>query len=217
MGNRRREAVGVRRLAGAFDGNLPTPTTSTPLSLASWAIEGAKRLECAGLPALSTVNHLPYLDARRRTAISTLRTSLYAKKIMKKIVARWKIPLSGLLIYIGAAYIRGLARAQMRPSCIIEKMMKTIGNAADQQFQPSPTNERRWTPKNHSAPAHPGPWIPQPRQSLSRSSTGQKAQTPSPNFAKLRLWAPMGAIKRSPSGGSLLPHVRLGRQSIAEA
>src|ERR1051326_51298 len=35
----------------------------------------------------------------------------------------------------------------------------------------------------------------------------QKAQTPSPNFAKLRLWAPMGAIKRSPGGGSLLPHV----------
>ena len=35
-----------------------------------------------------------------------LRTSLYAKKIMKKIVARWKIPLSGLLIYIGAAYTR---------------------------------------------------------------------------------------------------------------
>ena len=141
MGNRRREAFGVRRLAGAFDGNLPTPTTSTPLSLAPWAIEGAKRLECAGLPALSTVklptpttstplssapraiegakrlecaglpalstvNQLPYLDARRRTAISTLRTSLYAKKIMKKIVARWKIPLSGLLIYIGAAYTR---------------------------------------------------------------------------------------------------------------
>src|SRR5689334_14014018 len=59
MGNRKREAFGVRRLAGAFDGNLPTPTTSTPLSLASWAIEGAKRLECAGLPALSTVNQPP--------------------------------------------------------------------------------------------------------------------------------------------------------------
>src|ERR1051326_4893726 len=55
MGNRRREAFGVRRLAGAFDGKLPTPPTSTPLSSAPWAIEGAKRLECAGLPALSTV------------------------------------------------------------------------------------------------------------------------------------------------------------------
>src|SRR5690242_20329832 len=55
MGNRRREAFGVRRLAGAFDGNLPTPTTSTPLSLESWAIEGAKPLEFARLPAPSTV------------------------------------------------------------------------------------------------------------------------------------------------------------------
>src|ERR1044071_801494 len=59
MGNRRREAFGVRRLAGAFDGDLPTLTTSTPLSSAPWAIEGAKRLECAGLPALSTVISLP--------------------------------------------------------------------------------------------------------------------------------------------------------------
>src|ERR1051326_2714051 len=75
----------------------------------------------------------------------------------------------------------------MRPSCITEKMMKTIGKCggakSNHQLRPSPTSERRWAPKNHSTPAHPGPWIPQPRPSLSR------------NFAKLRLWAPMGAIK----------------------
>src|ERR1044071_8223370 len=82
MGNRRREAVGVRRLAGAFDGNLPTPTTSTPLSLAPWAIEGAKRLECAGLPALSTVISYPHnlnpsvvgiMGNRRREAFGVRR------------------------------------------------------------------------------------------------------------------------------------------------
>ena len=70
---------------------------------------------------------------------------------MKKIVARWKIPLSGLLIYIGAAYKRPRLGAQMRPSCITEKMMKSIRNAAepsqttnsDHFFQPMSADGRQ--------------------------------------------------------------------------
>ena len=69
---------------------------------------------------------------------------------MKKIVARWKIPLSGLLIYIGAAYKRPRLGAQMRPSCITEKMMKTIRNAAEpsqttnsDHFQPMSADGRQ--------------------------------------------------------------------------
>ena len=98
----------------------------------------------------------------------------------------------------------------MRPSCITEKMMKTIGKCggakSNHQFQPSPTNERRSAPKNHSAPAHPGPQIPQPRPALLRSFTARRLKHPSqisPNHTYGRLWAP-SSVSRSPSGGSLL-------------
>src|ERR1051326_8901899 len=85
----------------------------------------------------------------------------------------------------------------MRPSCITEKMMKTIGNAAEpsqttnsSHLQPMSADGRQKTTQ-----PLPTPWIPQPRQSLLRSFIARRPKHLPPNFAKLRLWAPMGAIK----------------------